>query len=75
MGKYQSFTETVLPVFHLDIDECAMPDSCHPNATCVNLIGSHNCTCIMGTTGDGFNNCEGIETRSIFQTVNTKACT
>ena len=26
---------------------------CHPNATCMELIGSYNCTCNEGFQGDG----------------------
>ena len=39
-----------------DVDECAMGTSdCHDNATCSNTIGTYECTCIFGYTGDGFN--------------------
>ena len=43
----------------LDIDECAtMTHSCHVNAYCNNTLGSHNCTCHAGYTGNG-RNCSG----------------
>ena len=42
----------------LDIDEC-LDYPCHSNATCVDAIGSFNCSCNEGFLGDGFNNCEG----------------
>ena len=31
---------------------------CHPNSTCIELIGSYNCTCNEGFQGDGVE-CEG----------------
>merc|ERR1712048_971445 len=38
-----------------DIDECknVFFDKCDPNATCKNTIGSYECTCNNGFTGDG----------------------
>ena len=43
-------------VFSLDVDECSNGTSaCHNNATCNNTIGTYECTCIYGYTGDGFN--------------------
>ena len=42
-----------------DVDECTEGTSkCHDNATCINNVGSYDCTCIFGYTGDGFN-CNG----------------
>lgn len=41
----------------LDIDEC-MVDACHPNATCVNKIGSFDCNCDEGFVGEGLD-CQG----------------
>ncbi len=39
-----------------DVDECVLdPDSCHPNATCTNTLGSFVCNCITGFAGDGMN--------------------
>ena len=40
----------------LDVDECTIGTSdCHNNATCSNTIGTYECTCVFGYTGDGFN--------------------
>ena len=45
----------------LDIDECLINNgSCHQNANCTNIAGSHNCTCRNGYVGDG-NNCTGMQ--------------
>ena len=38
----------------VDLDECDTgTDSCDTNAYCNNTIGSHNCTCYSGYTGNG----------------------
>ena len=40
-------------IFHfLDINEC-LTISCHPNATCVDSVGSYSCRCNLGFTGNG----------------------
>ncbi|XP_072017956.1 uncharacterized protein [Amphiura filiformis] len=37
-----------------DVDECRQgTDDCHPNAHCVNTIGSYRCECNIGYAGDG----------------------
>uniref|UniRef100_UPI00358F765B transmembrane cell adhesion receptor mua-3-like isoform X8 n=1 Tax=Myxine glutinosa TaxID=7769 RepID=UPI00358F765B len=36
-----------------DVNECSIPEACHPNATCTNTLGSSSCTCNGGYTGDG----------------------
>ena len=43
-----------------DIDECdtGMND-CDVNASCTNTIGSFDCMCNIGYSGDGFN-CTGL---------------
>ena len=41
-------------IFVLDVDECtASFPVCHVNATCNNTIGSYNCICKQGYSGDG----------------------
>ena len=35
-----------------DIDEC-ISKPCDTNATCDNFVGSYNCTCKKGYSGDG----------------------
>ena len=43
----------------LDVDECAENShKCHGNAYCNNTVGSYNCTCNSGYSGNGFN-CTG----------------
>ena len=38
----------------LDTDECKYDlDNCHADATCTNINGSFNCTCLIGYAGDG----------------------
>lgn len=50
-------------VFHafsnLDVNECQQRHSCSKEAWCFNKIGSYQCVCKKGYTGDG-KNCEGI---------------
>ena len=41
-----------------DINECKGNHSCHVNATCMNILGSHVCQCHAGYTGNG-KNCTG----------------
>ena len=42
-----------------DIDECALGQGhCDPSVICMNTIGSFECECLPGFTGDGVT-CEG----------------
>ena len=44
----------------LDVDECADgTDNCHVNADCTDTIGSFQCTCSIGYSGDGVVSCNG----------------
>ena len=56
MEDMQLFVSLLIPP---DADECLMDiDNCHLNTECVNTIGSFECQCLPGFTGDGFN-CQG----------------
>ena len=47
--------------FWLDINECSDGShDCDVNANCTNTVGSHDCTCKEGFTGDG-RSCSGAE--------------
>ena len=47
-------------VFFADINECeGSGNNCDTNAICANTIGSYECSCKEGFTGDGIQ-CEGI---------------
>ena len=44
----------ILLIHYLDINECDNgSNDCHVNANCTNTVGSFNCTCKVGYTGDG----------------------
>ena len=48
-------------IYFADIDECRDPsdNNCSSNANCTDTIGSYDCTCDIGYTGDGFI-CDGV---------------
>ena len=47
-------------IFLSDVDECEEgTHGCHSNATCTNSIGSYQCACVDGFTGDG-RECQGV---------------
>ena len=41
---------------YLDVDEC-LDQSCHPDAACVDRIGSYDCNCNDGFVRDGYIHC------------------
>ena len=47
-------------LFFTDIDECANPskNNCSSNANCTDTIGSYDCTCEIGYSGNGYT-CDG----------------
>ena len=46
--------------FHVDVDECVEEThGCSENADCLDTIGSFQCLCRPGFSGDGVNNCTG----------------
>ena len=46
----------------LDVNECVEgTDNCHANADCTDTIGSFQCACSPGYSGDGIENCTGEE--------------
>ena len=50
----QRIHPSFLCLFLADIDECAEGSHiCDSNAECTNTIGSHNCTCVIGYSGNG----------------------
>ncbi|XP_068727885.1 uncharacterized protein [Montipora capricornis] len=57
LGKFLVDNESVTLQ---DFDECQSPDfyQCHEKATCINTLGSYNCTCPKGYFGDGFRICQ-----------------
>ena len=55
-----STTTTILTNVPPDVDECTKNTSqCHFYADCVNTIGSHECYCAAGFSGNG-TECTGI---------------
>ena len=47
-------------VFFADVNECMFGTVlCDPNSDCVDTVGSYDCTCRAGYTGDGKSLCTG----------------
>jgi len=51
------------PTTCANIDECGRANNCHPNASCVDTVGSYECFCEFPFVGDGINRCEQTEQR------------
>ena len=51
----------ILSVVFIDIDEClfGLLNDCDDNAICTNFIGSYECNCVDGYSGDG-KQCNGM---------------
>ena len=50
----------ILIVFLIDNDECRLgTHKCHQKAVCQDTIGSYECHCKEGYSGDGFDECQG----------------
>ena len=51
-----TYVESIYFLYLLDVNECDIDiDSCHMNATCINTVGSYDCKCDRGFSGDGLN--------------------
>ena len=37
----------------VDINECTFENDCHSSAKCTNIVGSYNCACRAGSSGNG----------------------
>lgn len=45
---------------NIDVDECSSnTHKCHRSANCINTVGSYNCSCKPGFTGNGRQDCNG----------------
>lgn len=62
MLEFDVMTSEICCLFPVDINECELgTDECDANANCTNTIGSYNCTCNEGFTGEGSNGtCTGM---------------
>ena len=57
-----------------DVDECSVNNGyCSPHAYCTNTPGSHNCTCVEGYDGDGFN-CLGQSSQQHYHVLLVVVC-
>ena len=55
----QGILDTTEQIICQDYDEC--DDSpCHEHASCTNTVGSYNCACNDGWSGDGFTQCVDV---------------
>ena len=51
-------------ILFIDVNECVEgTDDCHVNAYCTDTVGSFQCTCSPGYSGDGVITCSGKTAR------------
>ncbi|XP_076799587.1 uncharacterized protein LOC143444282 [Clavelina lepadiformis] len=56
------------PPLCIDVDECeTTEDVCHSKAVCTNTIGSYECSCMEGYTGNGVVTCSARSCRPFIQ--------
>ena len=59
---------------YVDVNECDEGTAeCHSNATCSNTVGSYDCTCVLGYSGDGFN-CTSMLTETFMPSITNDLC-
>ena len=59
-----------------DVDECSDGVAeCDINSECMDTVGSYNCLCRPGYTGDGRTHCSGKQTPLILTLFYTSLCT
>ena len=51
------YQDTLVLLYYTDVNECDL-SYCHTSAACTNTLGSYNCQCNSGYTGNG-TFCEG----------------
>ena len=57
---HKYYNDSVIKSYVLDINECLVyNEPCHPDATCIDELGSYKCTCKEGYSGDGKTSCSG----------------
>ena len=58
--RYSRLSFPFLFSSNIDVDECsANTHKCHRSANCINTVGSYNCSCKPGFTGNGRQDCNG----------------
>ncbi len=63
--RYNAQQIIVVVFFSKDVDECQdQTHNCDVNAQCNNTLGSFNCVCLQGYSGDGVN-CSGLMNHTV----------